>query len=689
MKKIYLPILAALPLGAVAQDSLKVMQLEGVQIVTAPFLMSKVNKLDVPVKYLPFSMSRISPKQLQLMGTDDMAGALQYVSGVRPVTTYGGFQQFNMRGFADFLLMVDGFRDERSNAAASAPLTNLAGVESIEVLKGPGSVLTGHSAVGGIINVIRKQPSDTALLEAGIAYGSFGTKRLRVGAGSALSEQLSYRLDVGISDEDGWRGAGSSRNSVYFALGWKPTEKDRFTLQIGANKDRYDSDAGIPTFQGAVLPGIASKTRYNSAQDHMTNNRFDIQLQYDRKISRHLSLTNRIAFSADDIVHNAAEGMAFNAARDSVSRKFLQFNHKTMPLQNMLDLNWRFNTGRVAHRMVTGWSFNYLDRQTQFDRHFRSKYAHSVSLYNPVDMQGAPSVSNTDRTHINEIMTGVYVQDWMDISPKLKALAAIRFDHFNGRYRPEDLVTGKEGVTTRRNVNVATYRAGLVYEALPFMSVYGSWSNYFRPARQIAAATDINLDPETGYQYEGGLRFTHRNRLSLNVAGFYLRKNDIIVSLGGGLYDRGSEADSRGVEVDLQAELAPNWSVQSSYTYTDAKYKKYTAASQGGRDLSGRQLVFAPKHQYSLMTAYDWKKLTFMLSGYGMSDNFADAANTVKLDGYFILNAGMFYQVNKVRIGANVNNLLDRRGYYTAASYSTQVYSGMPLNYVLSLQYKM
>lgn len=678
-----------LPLSAMAQDSLKVMQLDAVHIVTAPFLTSKVNKLDVPVKWLPVSMSRVSPRQLQLLGTDEMAGALQYVSGVRPVTTYGGFQQFNMRGFADFLLMTDGFRDERSNAAASAPLTNLAGVESIEVLKGPGSVLTGHSAVGGIINVIRKQPSDTALLEAGVAFGSFASKRVRVGAGGALSKQLSYRLDVGVSDEDGWRGAGSSRNSVYFALGWNPSEKDRFTLQLGANKDRYDSDAGIPTHKGAVLPGIAAKTRYNSLQDEMTNERFDIQLQYDRKISSHLSLTNRIAFSADDIVHKAAEGMAINATLDSVSRKFLQFNHKTMPLQNMLDLNWRFKTGRVAHRLVTGWSFNLLKRQTQFDRHYRSQSAHSVSLYNPVDIQGALPVNNTDRTNINEIMNGIYLQDWMDISPKLKALAAVRFDHFNGRYRPDDLVAGTSGVTTQRNVSVATYRAGLVYEAFRFMSVYGSWSNYFRPARQIAAAKEVNLDPETGYQYEGGVRFTHADRISLNVAGFYLKKNDIIVNLGGGNFDRGSEADSRGVEVDLQTKLAPNWSLQSNYTYTDAKYKKYTAASQGGKDLSGRQLVFAPKHQYSLISSYDWKKLTFMLSGYGMSDNYADAANTVKLDGYFILNAGLSYQMNKVRIGANVNNMLDRRGYYTAASYSTQLYSGMPLNYLLSLQYKM
>ncbi len=523
-----------------------------------------------------------------------MTGALQYVSGVRPVSTYGGFQQFNMRGFADFLLMVDGFRDERSNAAGSAPLTNMAGVESVEVLKGPGSVLTGHSAVGGIINVIRRQPSDTAVLEAGLAYGSFNTKRLRVGAGGAISKQLSYRLDIGVSDEDGWRGAGSSRNSAYFALGWKPTDKDRFTLQIGANKDRYDSDAGIPTIDGKVLPGIRSDTRYNSAQDRMTNERSDISLQYDRRISRNLTLTNRIAYAADDIEHNAAEGLAINAARDSVSRKFLQFNHRTFPLQNMLDLHWRFKTGCIEHRMVTGWSFNLLKRQTQFDRRFRTGYAHSVSLYDPVDMQGAPPVQNTDRTNINEIMNGFYVQDWINISPQLKALAAVRFDHFNGRYRPDDLAAGTRGVTTKRNVNVATYRAGLVYEPLRYLSFYGSWSNYFRPARQIAAATDINLQPETGYQYEGGIRLTHRDRLSLNVAGFYLKKNDIIVNLGGGRFDRGSEADSRGAEVDLQVEILPDWSFQSNYTYTDAKYKKYTAASQGGKDLSGRQLVFAP-----------------------------------------------------------------------------------------------
>jgi iron complex outermembrane receptor protein len=198
---------------------------------------SSVNKMDVPLRDLPITTSSVSVKTIEQRGIDDLGEAMKNTTGVRANNTYGGFQHFTIRGFSNFVLLVDGVRDERHNISTSAPNTNLANVESIEVLKGPASVLFGHSALGGIINIVRKRPTAGLKADFSASYGSFNTRRIRAGAGGAINDKLRYRVDFGMSDTDGYRKSGSNTNNGYLALEYTPTEKDLFYLTVGANKD--------------------------------------------------------------------------------------------------------------------------------------------------------------------------------------------------------------------------------------------------------------------------------------------------------------------------------------------------------------------------------------------------------------------------------------------------------------------
>ena len=114
---------------------------------------SKLSAKDIDV---PVTTNYIDSKLQKLKNSTDLGDAAKNLTGVRPINRYGGFQTFRIRGFNNFVLLVDGVRDERHNISTSAPSTNLSNVERIEVLKGPSSVLYGHSALGGIINIVRK-----------------------------------------------------------------------------------------------------------------------------------------------------------------------------------------------------------------------------------------------------------------------------------------------------------------------------------------------------------------------------------------------------------------------------------------------------------------------------------------------------------------------------------------------------
>ena len=82
--------------------------------------------------------------------------------------------------------------------------------ERIEVLHGPASVLYGEGAIGGVINVVPKRPTDYFTAEGEVAYGTDNTKRFGVGAGGPVSNQLSTALMPAACS----RTAGSTRRAT-------------------------------------------------------------------------------------------------------------------------------------------------------------------------------------------------------------------------------------------------------------------------------------------------------------------------------------------------------------------------------------------------------------------------------------------------------------------------------------------
>ena len=107
-------------------------------------------RLDVPVKFMPQSTHVLPTKLLEERGIQNIQDAARFIPGIRVRSTYGAFQEFAIRGFSSSVIALDGVRDERSTIT-SYPVPDLSMVESIELVKGPSSVLCGSSAVGGML----------------------------------------------------------------------------------------------------------------------------------------------------------------------------------------------------------------------------------------------------------------------------------------------------------------------------------------------------------------------------------------------------------------------------------------------------------------------------------------------------------------------------------------------------------
>ena len=118
---------------------------------------ASVGKTRVPVERQPFAMEIVDRELIEDTGAKNIQDSLLYMSGV-----YGANFGFDTRGDSAMVrglrpsLYVDGLRASYGSYNSVRP--NIYGLERVEVLKGPSSVLYGQSELGGIINGVSKLP---------------------------------------------------------------------------------------------------------------------------------------------------------------------------------------------------------------------------------------------------------------------------------------------------------------------------------------------------------------------------------------------------------------------------------------------------------------------------------------------------------------------------------------------------
>jgi iron complex outermembrane receptor protein len=656
--------------------------------------LQSINKIDVDLKDLPVTVHSIDRKIIDQKGAVALEDAMKNATGVRTRNTYGGFQHFHIRGMEQFVLLVDGVRDERHNISQSAPSTNLAAVEGIDVLKGPSSVMFGHSALGGIINVRRRQPTQVFKAHFQSSYGSFNTRNIMAGAGGAITDKLSFRTDFGVGSSDGFRVLGYNYTNAYLSLKYKPAKKHTLQLNIQANEDFYSTDTGLPVLpDGSLVTGMNPLTRYNDPQDFLKNKRVDLQLNYQYQLSEKFKLTNLTSYFIDDINYFSTEELTFTVNQDSLVRSFpFYFNHQTKPFQNQLEFTGEYKLGRFQNKFVVGHSISILDRKT-----FRGNITGPgknkiVSVVNPTLNQGALSIEDTRYQARMEMVNGFFAQNWFNFGEKFKALLAVRVDLFNGDYFTNQVDANRnvtsEGDVSKLNIVAPTYRGGLVYQPIKSLSIYTSYNTYFKPTRTIAPNGDM-FDPETGYQGELGVRYEKNEKFSTNIAAFSLARTNILQGIPGGGFENIGTGTSNGFELEFNYTPIHDLSVRAGYSFAQTEILE-NEGNLAPNPNAGNRLPFAPEHLVHSWISYEAS--TSKLKGLGIgvganytSDNYTTNANTLKLDAYYLLDAAIWYRFNKYEIKFNVNNITDQF-YYRDAIFGNQFFVGTSRNFLVSFK---
>ena len=553
----------------------------------------QVTKLDVPMKYLPLSVNSLEAGSLEIRDIRNIQEATRFMPGIRIQTSYGAFQQISVRGFDHAVMMVDGIRDERSAINNSYPIPDLSSVESIELLKGPASVLYGHSAVGGILNIVRKAPSERPTVNARLAYGSFENKEATLGMGGKLVGPVNYYANVNYADQEGWRDNGNRRFSGYLALSAQITPDDRLEIRSGFNRDFYGTEIGLPPIMSSdiynttddqlylhkndMLPGLDREARYNNESDFMKNYGWNISGQYTHQFSEGMKLTDRLSFSADDINYFGTETLDYLESDEPIYDHYywkgpdekryicldtvylsypLRFSHIAKTVSNSLELSGHFQTGEVKHNYMGGYAFVALNRNSYTgynlgdDVQGPGLYSH-VSVYDPHSM-GYMTSKFSKATVTHHYANSLYLQDLLELGERWKVLAALRADFFRYLSASADTPTGKREYESHGSFNrirnkALTYRLGAVYLPHPNTSLYASFATFFKPIRTFYQDNVVYVDangerftptrneevfkPEKGYQAEVGIKYDLNQLLHANASLFYIRKMNSTTTL--------------------------------------------------------------------------------------------------------------------------------------------------------------
>jgi catecholate siderophore receptor len=365
-------------------------------------------------------------------------------------------------------------------------------------------------------------------------------------------------------------------------------------------------------------------------------------------------------------------------AYNNATRRFNFFNRT--------DAIYTARTGRIKHTLLAG-----VEVGSQLTDNFRNTgYFNNTStsiliplssptIATPVTFrQNATDANN----HLNTAVAAGYVQDQVELNRYVQFIGGVRFDRFDLAYHDN-----RSGASLERIDKLVSPRAGVVMKPMSSVSFYWSYSVSYLPSSgdQFSSLTTITqqVKPEKFNNYEGGVKWDVRPRLSLTAAVFRLNRENTrstdpndptrIIQTG--------STRTNGFEIGINGSLTRAWSIAGGYSYQDAFISSATTAA-----VAGRQVGQVPHHTFSLWNNYQIvRRLGAGLGILHRSDMFAAVDNTVTLPGYTRADAALFYSLTeKWRLQANVENLLDKT-YYLNADGNPNISPGSPRAFRLGL----
>jgi iron complex outermembrane recepter protein len=644
------------------------------------------SRMDVPDTALPVQVATVPLQVIEQQGDNDLIGVLRNVSGVTAQRFYGLYEYYTIRGFyGSAVLLIDGMR-----FAGNSYNTQVNNVQEVQVLKGPSSLLYGSNAVGGAINIIRKQPQGQRAYELFYSGGSFNKQQVGGGAtGPLFSEKLLYRVDGSFEHLDGWRGAGSDRFDIAPAFTWLINDSNRVNVHETYNHDNFDGDGGLPVAL-VNMPGFDLSRRFSTPSDFAHERDLQTNIVFNSSFSPSWQFRDSFLHRYANDRYFVTEGLSYDPDANAVDRYALYFFHHLRPILNQADILGRFKLLGMQHSVMMGYEYEHAPDRYDTTADGGDHFPPPVSLVTYAET--APPYTDfptATEGHFANTTNSFYWQDQISVTEHLKINAGGRFSDYHRTSRRDPWEDGAPvgvGPTSVYDQNAYTYRAGAVYELPRNQQIYFGSSSSFTPVN-IIPSSGPPLDPTRAHEYEVGHRWQSSNgRFTTNLALYRIVMNDVVIPLGMNLYTQAGQQSSKGIDFDLRADMGRGFRLLAVYGYSFGRYDNY---GDGFQDLSGNRPQYTPANTANAWLTKDWKSgFEASLGAQYRGSMYTDFYNDIRLGGWTTFGGAFRYRRKKMEYSVNVENLLNRARYFNGSDYSDQVYPGAPINAFATIRYR-
>ncbi|GAB3881037.1 TonB-dependent receptor [Spirosoma agri] len=623
-------------------------------------------KVEEDPQKLPFSVSTLSSKQVQeyrLWTSKDLTALIPNLYSANPGD---GRNVTSVRGIAttSYDPTIATYIDGVNQFSLDTYVTQLLDIERIEVLRGPQGTLYGRNAMGGVINIITKQPDNKTRGFVELNYGNYGQQRYSAGLRTPL---VKDRLFLGVSALYGQQ-AGFYRNAFTqssfdranyvmgnYYLKFLASPRWSLTLNVKHNTNRNDG-----TFPLASSP-------QDALSEPFTVNQNAVGRLIDQVINTSLS------------ANYAGKGFTFTSQTAYQSN----YRYYTQPLDGdfspidgvtiVVDYGRKWNNMRVGTQefrftspasstsrfnWIAGTYGFYQDNPVKQGTHFG----------NDADLVGAPFPNFTSINTNKGTSFGVagYGQGTYAINPRLKLTLGLRYDyeHKKQSVLGEFQQDGDVAMVTQPDTSAtATFtaispKASLAYQWTENHQVYGTYSRGYRAGGITQLSSDPSQPPLYAYKpeysnnVEIGVKNTFwNNQLRVNVAAFYTQVQDaqvptLVLPDAITITRNAGQLTSRGVELEVQATPAKGLELTYQLGYTKATYGSLNLASNGETvNLKGNRQLFTPdvtsmlavQYSYALGGAQQFRLIARGEWSY-LGKQYFDLANQISQQGYGLFN---------------------------------------------------
>ena len=662
-------------------------------VVVTSQMQSGATKLETPDIETPQAVSIVTRQQYEEQGAISVRQAVSYTPGVysNQIGASNRFDYIVLRGFSDGSLdnvYLDGLKMMGDTNSHSSLVIDPWFLDSVEVVRGPASVLYGRSSPGGIVALNSRKPS----FDPGGEVKLFAGNNNQRGAAFDVTGPVDDNDRVAVRLTGMTRYADSQfdhlkeqRYAIAPSLTWRITDQTRLELMAYLHRDpEGGSHSGLP-YEGTVVPHAGKKisnTFFEGEDDYDNYDRRENMVGYnfEHAFESGWSVRQKLRYLQTKV--NLNQVYAAGWLNDTeLNRGYSGSDEKmnALTLDNQVDGN--IETGIVNHRVLLG--VDYQRRSNNTTGYYGGFPA--IDAFHPVYGADPDYITMYSREKHKLEQTGIYVQDQMSLDNWRLTLG--------GRHDQVKVTNVNKLNDTSDTLDKGHFssRAALLYLFDNGIAPYVSYSTAFTPTSFTDEYGKI-LQPMKGKQWEAGLKYEPEGMQAMYSASVFRINQENIATKEEPTdpYRSIGEIESEGVELEAVGQLTENVRLQAAYTYTDIRYKKSSPEEQGKR------AVYAPRNQASAWLSYDVKSgpLNGLTVGSGVryvNGITSDRQNTHTLPSYTLMDMVVGYDLSNVGLKGlsaqvNVNNVTDK-SYVAACNSLSYCYFGAERSIVGSVSY--